>query len=142
MLKRKDPFPFAAADEHALDRRRFLCAAATAAVAVLAAEWTATRRTVSRSGRVRLARTDAPSIGEARALVATNGVDALAVRVDAGTLVAFERRCPHLGCPVVWSAAHGRFECPCHRAVFDARTGHVLAGPPSRGLTPLPLEVV
>ena len=39
------------------------------------------------------------------------------------TTVAFDRRCPHLGCPVVWAPARGRFECPCHHAAFDARTG-------------------
>ena len=140
MLKPVEPFPITVADEQALDRRRFLCAAGAAAVAVLAAEWTGGRR-AGTPGRVRLSQADAPKVGEARALVASNGVDALAVRVDADTLVAFERRCPHLGCPVVWSAARQRFECPCHRAVFEARSGRVLDGPASRGLTPLALEV-
>jgi nitrite reductase/ring-hydroxylating ferredoxin subunit len=138
---KNDPFPVAIAGERALDRRRFLCAAGTAAVAVLAGEWIAARQPAARAGLVRLARADTPAIGEARALVAVHGAQALAVRLDADTLVAFERRCPHLGCPVVWSAARGRFECPCHRAVFEARTGRVLAGPPPRGLTPLALEV-
>jgi Rieske Fe-S protein len=141
VLKPTDPFPIADAAERALDRRRFLRAAGTAAVAVLAGEWRAGRPPAVHPGHVRLAPADQPAIGEARALVATNGADALAVRVDADTLVAFERRCPHLGCPVVWSAARARFECPCHRAVFEARTGRVLAGPPSRGLTPLTLEL-
>ena len=50
--------------------------------------------------------------------------------------IAFDRRCPHLGCPVLWSAERTRFECPCHHAAFDARTGEVLFGPPRRGLAP------
>jgi len=140
VLTPNDPFPIAADDERMLDRRRFLCAAGAAAVAVLAGEWTAARAPAERApGHVVLA--DALAVGEARGVVATNGADALAVRVDAETLVAFERRCPHLGCPVVWSTVRGRFECPCHRAVFEARTGRVLSGPPTRGLTPITLEV-
>ena len=71
-----------------------------------------------------------------RRCVAADGREALAVRLDADTVVAFDRRCPHLGCPVRWSAERGRFECPCHHAAFDARTGAVLFGPPTRGLTP------
>ena len=65
------------------------------------------------------------------------GREALVVRVSSDAIVAFDRRCPHLGCPVLWSAARSRFECPCHRAAFDARTGAVLFGPPRRGLTPM-----
>jgi len=61
------------------------------------------------------------------------------VRLDADTVVAYERRCPHLGCPVLWSAERGRFECPCHHAAFDARTGRVLFGPPRRGLAAVPV---
>ncbi len=96
MLTPNDPFPIAADDERMLDRRRFLCVAGAAAVAVLAGEWTAARAPAERApGHVVLA--DALAVGEARGVVATNGADALAVRVDAETLVAFERRCPHLG---------------------------------------------
>ncbi len=52
---------------------------------------------------------------------------------------AYDRACPHLGCPVLWSAATGRLECPCHAAAFDAVTGDVLRGPPPRGLTMIEL---
>ncbi|MBY0280097.1 Rieske (2Fe-2S) protein, partial [Candidatus Binatia bacterium] len=79
---------------------------------------------------------DALAPGEARTLTAADGREALLVRVDAHETVAFDRRCPHLGCPVLWSADRARFECPCHHAAFDARTGQVLFGPPRRGLTP------
>ncbi|MEW6269512.1 MAG: Rieske (2Fe-2S) protein, partial [Thermodesulfobacteriota bacterium] len=74
------------------------------------------------------------AVGEARAVAAADGREALVVRVDASTLVGFDRRCPHLGCPVVWSAERARLECPCHHAAFDARTGAVLFGPPRRAL--------
>jgi Rieske Fe-S protein len=58
----------------------------------------------------------------------------LLVRLAADAYVAFDRRCPHLGCPVLWSAPRAQFECPCHAAVFDAATGRVVTGPPREGL--------
>jgi Rieske Fe-S protein len=141
VVKHPDLFPIAAADEYAVDRRRFLCAAGAATVLVLGGEGQAHRATPSAPPE-RLVLPDAGTlaVGEARALDTPAGVHALAIRVDATTVVAFDRRCPHLGCPVMWAAARGRFECPCHDAVFDARTGRVLTGPPRRGLTPLRVE--
>ena len=133
------PFPPTTADERRLDRRRFLGACgAAAALAVLG-------NRVGRSAEHALTRPadivephglDGLAVGEARDVLAADGRVALAVRLDADTVVAFDRRCPHLGCPVRWSAERGRFECPCHHAAFDARTGAVLFGPPTRGLTP------
>jgi len=139
-VSRDDPFPIAAPAERLLDRRRFLCAAGAAAVAVLGGEWlgAASRAAVPRP--VLLPDAADLAVGEARALETTGG-QAIAVRLDAATVVAFDRRCPHLGCPVVWVATRGRFECPCHRAIFDGRTGRVVTGPPRRGLTPVSLDV-
>jgi arsenite oxidase small subunit len=73
-------------------------------------------------------------VGQGRAVSDPAGGEALVVRLDETTTVAFDRRCPHLGCPVLWSPERGRFECPCHHAAFDAATGRVLFGPPRRGL--------
>jgi nitrite reductase/ring-hydroxylating ferredoxin subunit len=133
-----EAFPVSAADEHRLDRRRFLCAAGTAAVLAIGGEWAARR--ASSAGEppleVALDGGDALAPGEARTLTSSDGREALLVRVDEQETVAFDRRCPHLGCPVLWSAERARFECPCHHAAFDARTGAVLFGPPRRGLTP------
>ena len=136
----RDPslFPVTLADERRLDRRRFLAAAGTAAAVALLGD-----RLGRRAERALLVPPDVPTddlaalaVGEARTLAAADGREALAVRLDAATVVAFDRRCPHLGCPVRWAAERGRFECPCHGAAFDARTGAVLFGPPTRGLTP------
>jgi nitrite reductase/ring-hydroxylating ferredoxin subunit len=141
VVSRDDPFPIAAAAERLLDRRRFLCAAGAAAVAVLAGEWLGSAAPAPVPPPVVLPDAAELPVGEARALETSGGGQAIAVRLDAATVVAFDRRCPHLGCPVVWAAARGRFECPCHRAIFDGRTGRVVTGPPRRGLTALPLEV-
>jgi Rieske Fe-S protein len=90
---------------------------------------------------VRVAEDDLPAAGAAMTVIADDGREALVVRVDADAPpVAFDRRCPHLGCPVLWSAERARFECPCHHAAFDARTGAVLFGPPRRGLAPARLQ--
>jgi len=139
-VKPDEPFPIAAAEELALDRRRFLCAAGAATALVLAGEWAAHRSRPAVPAEHVVVPNTLP-VGEAVAFDTPAGVQALAVRLDADTIVAFDRRCPHLGCPVVWSAARGRFECPCHHAVFEARTGRVVAGPPRRGLAPLAMEV-
>lgn len=134
---RTDPFPPAVAGERALDRRRFLCAAGSAAILVAAGEWTARRAETVRTpppGRVTLPPSTQLAVGEACEVTAPDGTAVIAVRLDTDRVVAFERRCPHLGCPVVWAAARGRFECPCHGAAFDALSGQVLFGPPRRGL--------
>jgi len=46
--------------------------------------------------------------------------------------------CPHGGCLV--RATDGAFSCPCHGGRFDAEGARV-AGPPRRGLDPLPVRV-
>jgi Rieske Fe-S protein len=50
-------------------------------------------------------------------------------------LVAYSDVCTHLSCAVVYQG-DGTLHCPCHDGLFDAATGNVLAGPPTR---PLPL---
>jgi Rieske Fe-S protein len=50
-------------------------------------------------------------------------------------LVAYSDVCTHLSCAVLYQN-DGKLHCPCHDGLFDATTGNVLAGPPTR---PLPL---
>jgi cytochrome b6-f complex iron-sulfur subunit len=61
------------------------------------------------------------------------------VRLEQGYL-ALSRKCPHLGCVVGWVEDEGRFNCPCHSAIFD-RQGEVLSGPPPRPMDIFPVEV-
>jgi len=142
VLKTDDGFPIAAAAERVLDRRRFLCTAGAAAVAVATGEWLgATAPVPVATTPIVLADAASLAVGAARSIDATGDTQAIAVRIDTTTVVAFDRRCPHLGCPVVWSEDRGRFECPCHRAAFEARTGLPVTGPARRGLTPIPVEL-
>jgi len=57
---------------------------------------------------------------------------------DGDTIVAFSRRCPHLGC-TVRPTGDGRLACPCHGSRFDAE-GRVERGPATENLTPLPVS--
>jgi len=136
VLKCVPDFPLSLPQERSLDRRRLLKLAGVAAVAALGGERFAAHEP-SPHPAVRVDALDLPAPGTARAVAGAAGREILVARLDAATVVAFDRRCPHLGCPVVWSAEHARFECPCHHAAFDARTGHVLFGPPRRGLAPV-----
>jgi len=55
-------------------------------------------------------------------------------------LAALVTTCSHLGCGVSWDAGRKAFLCPCHGGVYGS-DGAVLAGPPPRPLTRLPLVV-
>jgi len=137
-----DPFPVGADAERIVDRRRFLWAATAAAAVTVAGEWVARGAAAARPARLEVEH-DAIhplAVGDAHATMTSGGADALIVRLDASTVVGFARRCPHLGCPVLWAPERGRFECPCHHAAFDARTGRVLFGPPRRGLEPVTIR--
>lgn len=131
-----DRFPPAQKAELELDRRRFLAAAACAGALAALGEWIGSGVETALPAPIELgvAECDGLAAGEARALALPDGREALVARLRSGEVVAFDRRCPHLGCPVVWAAELERFECPCHRAAFDGATGKVLFGPPRRGL--------
>ena len=60
----------------------------------------------------------------------------IVVNLPGKGLVAYSDVCTHLSCAVLYQADERRFHCPCHEGFFDAYTGDVLAGPPTR---PLPL---
>jgi nitrite reductase/ring-hydroxylating ferredoxin subunit len=138
LTRAPSPFPVTLADEQRLDRRRFLGAAGAALLLVAAGEWLARRLAGRRGTPPPIADTALAGLapGDARAIPHADG-ETLAVRLADGRLAAFDRRCPHLGCPVIWAAEHGRFECPCHHAAFDAASGRVLYGPPRTGLIPV-----
>lgn len=56
-------------------------------------------------------------------------------------LVAYSDVCTHLSCAVLYQPENQQFHCPCHEGYFDAYTGNVLAGPPTRPLPIIQLEV-
>lgn len=60
---------------------------------------------------------------------------------DAENFTVYSGRCTHLGCGYGFDKVTGRFKCPCHEAVFDLKTGAVLAGPPPRPLDTLEWKI-
>lgn len=56
-------------------------------------------------------------------------------------LVAYSDVCTHLSCAVLYQPDALKFHCPCHEGYFDAYTGDVLAGPPTRPLALIELRV-
>lgn len=56
-------------------------------------------------------------------------------------LVAYSDVCTHLSCAVLYQGDTQQFHCPCHEGYFDAFTGDVLAGPPTRPLPVINIEV-
>ena len=54
---------------------------------------------------------------------------------------AYNGHCTHLGCGYMYDKDKQHFSCPCHRGVFDVKTGAVLSGPPPRSLDELEVEV-
>jgi Rieske Fe-S protein len=62
------------------------------------------------------------------------------IRTADDTYVAYSQICTHLSCAVFYSAASKHIECPCHKGVFSASDGSVIAGPPPRPLPRVVLE--
>jgi thiosulfate dehydrogenase [quinone] large subunit len=64
-----------------------------------------------------------------------SGDPALVIQQTSGDFVAFDAVCPHAGCTVAYQASARIIACPCHGSEFSPRTGEVLRGPATSGLT-------
>lgn len=72
------------------------------------------------------------------ALAVSDGAIILA-QPTAGTVLAFDSKCPHQGCKVAVSGTE--LACPCHGSKFDVATGDVTNGPATTGLTKVDVTV-
>jgi len=66
---------------------------------------------------------------------------AVLLRTKEGQYLAYNRKCAHRGCTVDFDTSQRCLTCPCHRGVYDGRTGYVLYGPPPRPLDQIVLEI-
>lgn len=93
------------------------------------------------TGHVLVAAADVPVGGAKRVQDPKTGDPMYVVHEQGGSFRAFSAICTHAGCTVVFLSGRERFGCPCHGAVYDARTGDVLGGPAPRGLPEIPVTV-
>jgi nitrite reductase/ring-hydroxylating ferredoxin subunit len=67
--------------------------------------------------------------------------DGILVNLPGKGLVAYSDVCTHLSCAVLYQQSERQFFCPCHDGRFDAYTGEVIGGPPTRPLPIIRLNV-
>lgn len=65
----------------------------------------------------------------------------IAIRTPQGTLVGYSQVCTHLSCAVVYDKKENQLICPCHRGIFDVNQGTPVAGPPTRPLARVKLQL-
>ncbi len=81
--------------------------------------------------------TSVPVGGSAAFTDPASGDPGLVIQQTADDFVAFDAVCPHAGCTVAYQASARIIACPCHGSEFNPRTGAVLRGPATSGLTPI-----
>lgn len=139
-------FPYEAAGEEEVTRRefaRYLVAGAGAMAVgnVGLAAWTQLRSINSGSPRAIVA-LDAVAVGDTFLFAYPGDADpAVLLRVADRQVVAFSQKCTHLGCVVYYEADEDRWHCPCHEGNFEALSGRVISGPPTRPLGRIDVEV-
>jgi nitrite reductase/ring-hydroxylating ferredoxin subunit len=142
----KRDFPFEALAEEEITRREFarylVLGAGTMAVAnVGLAIWTQLRSINAGEPRV-ITELAAVEVGGTHLFRYPGDDDpAILVRLSDTEVVAFNQKCTHLGCVVYYEHDEQRWHCPCHEGNFEARTGNVISGPPTRPLGRIEVEV-
>ncbi len=139
-------FPYQAAGEEEVTRREFarylvLGAGAMAVGNVGLAAWTQLRSINEGEPRAIVA-LDAVAVGDSYLFRYPGEADpAVLLRVGEREVVAFSQKCTHLGCVVYFQPEQDRWHCPCHEGNFEARTGEVISGPPTRPLGRIDVEI-
>jgi Rieske Fe-S protein len=142
----KRDFPYEAAAEEEVTRREFarylvLGTGALAVGTVGIAAWTQLRSINRGEPHAIVAAGDVP-IGETYLFRYPGDDDpAVLLRVDESHVVAFSQKCTHLGCVVYFQPDQDRWHCPCHEGNFEALTGDVISGPPTRPLGRIDVEI-
>lgn len=142
----KDDFPISWVDDHFVTRREFTRSLVGVSCASFAASTALTVRAAAtrREGpfpAVLVGEWDELPVGGSKVFGYPEADNpCLLIRVDVDAFVAFQQKCTHLGCPVLYEAEERRLHCPCHEGFFSASDGRVLGGPPPRPLARVDLE--
>ncbi len=140
-------FPFRWNEDEAMTRRELLRFLVAASAGLAGTTWALALRglwpVAPQPVRVRVARLADVPVN--RALLfsypADGGKPAILLRLPGGRLAAYSDVCTHLSCAVQYLGDGRHLHCPCHNGMFDARTGEVLYGPPTRPLPRIDLAV-
>lgn len=135
----KRDFPYEAVAEEEVTRREFtrylvLGAGTMAAANVGLAVWTQLRSINEGEPRAIVALDDVAVGGTYLFHYPEDRDPAILLRLSETDVVAFSQKCTHLGCVVFFQTDEQRWHCPCHEGNFEAGTGAVLSGPPTRPL--------
>ncbi|HET7870876.1 MAG TPA: Rieske 2Fe-2S domain-containing protein [Terriglobales bacterium] len=63
------------------------------------------------------------------------------VRQNNGDLAAYSQVCTHLSCAVIHRANENALFCPCHQGYFTVAEGRPFAGPPTRPLPRIKIDL-
>lgn len=142
----KRDFPYEAQAEEEVTRREFarylvLGAGMMAAANVGLAAWTQLRSINTGTPRPVAALSNVTVGGTHLFRYPSDDDPAILVRLTDAEVVAFSQKCTHLGCVVYFESQQQRWHCPCHEGNFEARTGAVISGPPTRPLGRIDVEV-
>lgn len=142
----KRDFPYEAAGEEEVTRREFarylvLGTGAMALGNVGLAAWTQLRTVNRGEARAIVGLDEVPVGGTHLFRYPTDADPAVLLRLAEDDVVAFSQKCTHLGCVVYFQADESRWHCPCHEGNFEAATGAVISGPPTRPLGRIEVEV-
>ena len=116
------------------DRRSFLTAAGLAAVAAGAGLGAAGCSTPPRGRAAVPVRVPIAQVPVGGGKILTEGRYVI-TQPTAGTFRAFDKDCPHQGCPVT-KIQDAEIVCVCHNSRFTLADGRVTTGPSTSGLTP------
>ena len=142
----KRDFPYEAVSEEEVTRREFarylvLGAGTMAAANVGLAVWTQLRSINTGAPRPITALSNVVIGGTFLFRYPDDDDPAIILRLGSADVVAFSQKCTHLGCVVYFETDEQRWHCPCHEGNFDARTGAVMSGPPTRPLGRIDVEI-
>jgi len=142
----REDFPIEWEADHYISRRelaRFLVAgsgllaAAGAGLAVLGAREGGRITAEQRIARVE----EVPPGGSLLFRYPTDQDPCILVRRRDDELRAYSQVCTHLACAVIHRPGSSTLYCPCHHGLFDLEDGRPAAGPPTRPLPRVLLEV-
>jgi thiosulfate dehydrogenase [quinone] large subunit len=86
-------------------------------------------------GGIKIASASAVSIGSSFQFNDKQGSPAFLMQPAKGRYLAYSAICTHNGCVVGFDTPSDTFQCPCHGASYDGKTGAVLGGPTQLPLT-------